>query len=196
MKIFYQLSTHWDREWYRPFQGFRYYLVETVDRLIDALEKEEISVFSFDGQTIVIEDYLEARSENAKRLTALIKNGRIKVGPWYVMPDELTVSGESLVENFLLGHSIAKKYGTTAWKFGYVNDVFGHIAQFPQILNGFGINGAYLGRGAGRERQFIWKSPDNSECFVFNYVYANLKRAFDESTDKKSFLADFIKGNL
>ena len=29
--IFYLSGTHWDREWYQTFQGFRNRLVETVD---------------------------------------------------------------------------------------------------------------------------------------------------------------------
>lgn len=193
MKIFYAISTHWDREWYKPFQNFRYHLVEMTDKLIDSLEKNEIGIFTFDGQTIVIDDYLEIRSENTQRLQKLIKEGRIKVGPWYVMPDELLVSGESLVENFLVGHNTAGKYNTKSWKFGYINDIFGHVAQFPQILNGFGINGVYLGRGAGNDRHFVWEAPDGSECFVFNYSYSKVKKGFDESEDKKKFLSDYIE---
>ena len=51
MKVFYQISTHWDREWYKPFQGFRYELVNTIEKIMQALEKNEIDVFTFDGQT-------------------------------------------------------------------------------------------------------------------------------------------------
>lgn len=192
MKVFYQLSTHWDREWYRPFQGFRYYLTEMIDGLIKALENDDIDVFSFDGQTIVIDDYLEIRSENTEKIKKMIMDGKIKIGPWYVMPDELIVSGESLVENFLVGHNTAEKYNTKAWKFGYMNDIFGHTAQMPQILNGFGIKGAFLGRGAGNERQFVWEAPDGSECFVFNYNYSHIKRRFDVAEDKKTLLTDYI----
>ena len=35
LDIFYFSSTHWDREWYQPFQGFRYRLVQFVNKLID-----------------------------------------------------------------------------------------------------------------------------------------------------------------
>lgn len=192
MKVFYQLSTHWDREWYKPFQGFRYYLVEMMDKLITSLEKGDIDTFTFDGQTIVIDDYLEVRGENRKRVENLIKSGKLKIGPWYVMPDEIIVSGESLVENFLVGKNTAEKYGGENWKFGYVNDVFGHVAQFPQILNGFGIKGVFLGRGAGDKRQFVWKSPDNSECFVFNYNYSKIKRGLEECDDKEKFIKNYI----
>jgi len=192
-KIIYQLSTHWDREWYKPFQKFRYYLVEMIDALIDALENGKITTFTLDGQTIVLEDYIEVRPENKDRITKLISDGRIKVGPWYVMPDELLVSGESIIENFLVGHEISRQFHSSAWKFGYANDIFGHIAQLPQILNGFNIKGVYLGRGAGKDRRFIWKSPDASECFTYNFGYGQLKRNMDQSDDKHKCLIDNIE---
>ena len=79
MKIFYINSTHWDREWYVPFQNLRYNLVEMVDGLLDILESDpEYRVFCFDGQTIVLEDYLEVAPENARRLEKLIReHGRL-----------------------------------------------------------------------------------------------------------------------
>ena len=31
LKAIYVVSTHWDREWYEPFQHYRYHLVEVMD---------------------------------------------------------------------------------------------------------------------------------------------------------------------
>ena len=82
-------GTHWDREWYQDFQGFRYRLVEMMDDLLQELETDpRYGVFHLDGQTIVLEDYLAIRPENRARLESLIQKGKIEVGPWYVMPDE------------------------------------------------------------------------------------------------------------
>ena len=196
MKILYDFSTHWDREWYRTFQGFRYGLVKMMDTLIEKLESGELWNFTFDGQTIVLEDYYEIRPENKERVSALIKSGKLKVGPWYIMPDEFLVSGESLIKNFLTGKKIAEGYGVQAWQFGYMNDIFGHIAQMPQILNGFGIRSAYLGRGVGRDdqdyRNFIWSSPDGSECYTYKYNYATLKRGLLMAEDKDAFLKNTL----
>lgn len=164
MKIFYAISNHWDREWYKPFQGFRYDLAKVTDRVIDALESGKIKTFTFDGQTVVLEDYLEIRPQKREALKKLIKSGRLKVDPWYVMPDELLVSGESIIRNSLIGKRVAEQFDSKIWKYGYINDIFGHIAQLPQILNGFGINAAYMGRGVGAADQnfknFIWRAPD------------------------------------
>ena len=168
MKVYYINSTHWDREWYIPFQGFRYNLVEMVDGLLDIMERDpEYKTFCFDGQTIVLEDYVQIVPEGAPRLRKLIDDGRLKIGPWYVMPDEFLVSGESLIRNLMTGHAIARKWGTEAWKYGYVCDIFGHIAQLPQIFEGFGIHGAFMSRGLGKSKfsHFLWKAPNGAKCF-------------------------------
>ncbi|HIE08687.1 MAG TPA: hypothetical protein EYP65_02430, partial [Armatimonadetes bacterium] len=52
--------THWDREWYSTFQQFRMRLVALIDKLLDILERDEnFRHFVLDGQTVVVEDYLE-----------------------------------------------------------------------------------------------------------------------------------------
>ena len=165
--IFYFSSTHWDREWYQTFQGFRYRLVKVMDEILDVMEnRNDFGVFHLDGQTIVIEDYAEIKPKNAEKLAQYIKSGRIKVGPWYVMPDEFNLSGESLIRNLMMGHELSKKWGAdSAWKFGYVCDIFGHIAQMPQIFRGFDIDYSYQCRGyhVDSKPYFVWRSPDGSE---------------------------------
>ena len=95
--------THWDREWYLTHEQFRFRLVALVDRLLDLLDADpSYKHFHLDGQTIVLEDYLEIRPEQEPRLRRAIEDGRILIGPWYVMPDEFLVSGESLVRNLAL----------------------------------------------------------------------------------------------
>ena len=42
-------STHWDREWYEPFQGFRYRLVKVTEDAMDKLEAHpDFGAFTFD----------------------------------------------------------------------------------------------------------------------------------------------------
>ncbi len=164
-------STHWDREWYQNFQGFRWRLTDMIDDLMDKLENNpDFDQFTFDGQTIVLEDYLEIAPENKERLSKLIKDGRILIGPWYVMPDEYLLSGESLIHNMLIGTKISKEFGVEPNKYGYICDIFGHTAQMPQIFKGFGMDGALLGRGTNEgdcPAHFIWESPDGSKVITF-----------------------------
>ena len=51
--------THWDREWYMPFEAHRYKLVEFFDRLLHTLDTDPtFKSFHLDGQAIVIEEKL------------------------------------------------------------------------------------------------------------------------------------------
>lgn len=162
--------THWDREWYESFQNYRCRLVRLMDDLLDLMEGDPAyPYFHMDGQTIMLEDYLAIRPENESRLRKLITEGRIIIGPWYVMPDEFNISGESLVRNLQKGHQICAEYGAKPMPNGYVTDIFGHNAQFPQILKGFGIESAVLFRGVGDypKDAFCWEGSDGSQVTVF-----------------------------
>ena len=103
---------HWDREWYLPFEVFRLRLGAVVDGVLDTLESDpSFTSFTLDGQAIVLEDYLDVRPENEFRLRGLLAAGRLEVGPSYVLPDEILVSGESLVRNLLLGRRVCRRFG-------------------------------------------------------------------------------------
>jgi alpha-mannosidase len=144
--------THWDREWYLPFEQFRLRLAATVDGVLDTLERDpDFRSFTLDGQAIVLEDYLEARPENEGRLRALLAAGRLEAGPSYVLPDEILVGGEPLVRNLLLGRRVCRRFGVEPSTAGYVPDSFGHPAQLPQVLAGFGIGTLLFSRGLGDE---------------------------------------------
>src|SRR5713226_4126688 len=161
--------THWDREWYQTFQQFRIRLVRTIDKLLDILDRDDkFSHFMLDGQTIVLDDYLEVQPEQEERLKRYIRAGRIQVGPWYLQPDEFLVSGESLIRNLQIGIQRAAEFGG-GMRIGYVPDCFGHIAQLPQIFQGFGIDNAIFWRGVGAEAhksEFYWAAPDGTQVLV------------------------------
>ena len=142
--------THWDREWYVPFEVFRLRLGAVVDGVLDALEADQsFRSFTLDGQGIVLEDYVEVRPENAERLQALLAAGRLEAGPWYVLPDEILVGSESLVRNLLLGRRVCRRFGVEPTAAGYEPDSFGHPAQLPQVLAGFGLHTFLFSRGLG-----------------------------------------------
>jgi mannosylglycerate hydrolase len=177
--------THWDREWYLPFEQSRLRLVAIVDRLIDLLERiPEFRHVHLDGQSILLEDYLEMRPYHEERLRRLIEDGRILVGPWYAMPDEFLVSGESLVRNLALGHRVARRFGTPM-PVGYLPDAFGHVGQMPQILRSAGIDNAILWRGFdGPQAEYSWQAPDGSRVLMTHLPrdrYGNAARLDRES---------------
>jgi alpha-mannosidase len=158
--------THWDREWYLPFQSFRLRLVGLLDDLLPHLERDPgYAHFLLDGQLAVVDDYLAVRPDAAPAIRRLVTAGRISVGPWYTLPDEFLVSGETLVRNLQLGIARAAELGG-AMQVGYLPDMFGHVAQMPQLLRQFGVDHAVVWRGvpsAVDRTAFRWLSPDGSE---------------------------------
>lgn len=172
LTVHYIASTHWDREWYEPFQHYRYRLVDVLDGLIELMERDPAYRFyQTDGQSVVLEDYLEIRPERRARLQALFDAGRLEAGPWYVLPDEFIVCGESLVRNLLRGHQVAGEFGPPM-KVGFVCDIFGHNSQLPQILRGFGIDTAVVWRGTNFPKHpglFRWQAADGSEVLAYTF---------------------------
>ena len=157
--------THWDREWYAPFQTFRLNLVRLVDELLDLMEADSsYGHYLLDGQLAAVDDYLEIRPENEGRLRALAASGRITVGPWYVLMDEFLVSGETLVRNLQKGVLRCSTFGGVM-EVGYLPDMFGHVAQMPQLLTQAGMAHAVVWRGvpsAVDRTAFRWTAPDGS----------------------------------
>ncbi len=164
MKFYYFNSTHWDREWYQSFQVYRKYLIDVCGRLLEIYRDNPDFKFTFDGQTVVLEDIVELRPDYAPKLKELVAAGKLNVGPWYVMPDEFLVSGESLIRNLLIGKAVAREYGHEAWPVGYICDIFGHIAQMPQIAHKFGLAGLVVWRGVPESvgPYCLWCSPDGT----------------------------------
>ncbi|MGZ4334723.1 MAG: glycoside hydrolase family 38 N-terminal domain-containing protein [Gaiellaceae bacterium] len=175
--------THWDREWYLPFEVFRLRLGAVVDGVLDVLERDpEFVSFTLDGQAIVLEDYAELRPENEGRLRGLLAEGRLEAGPWYVLPDEILVGGESLVRNLLLGRRVCRRFGTEPTAAGYEPDSFGHPSQLPQILAGFGLHTLLFSRGMGDQLDevgvvFRWRAA-NAEVVACQFLphYDNFAR--------------------
>ena len=162
MDVIVYTHTHWDREWYRPFQEFRLRLIDVMDHVIDDLSNGRLNQFYFDGQTIALEDYLEVHPARKKQILDLIKDKKLMIGPWYVLADEFLVSGESLIRNLLVGINDAKSFGCNDF-IGYLPDAFGHSSDIPRILDSFDINNAVVWRGAGNQKsEFLWKSEDGS----------------------------------
>lgn len=165
--------SHWDREWYKAFETFRLDLVDMVNTLLDIFKTNpDYKHFTLDGQTIVLEDYAEIMPERTDELKELIQKGRISIGPWYILPDEFLVSGESTVRNLHFGSKAGEPYGQVM-QIGYIPDSFGHLAMMPAILRGFDMDTAIVYRGFGGEpgqekSEYHWQSPDGSEVLMFH----------------------------
>ncbi len=198
--------THWDREWYAPFEHFRDRLVDVLDELLVMLEGDpSFRSFLLDGQMAMIDDFLEVRPEAAARIRRLVEQGRLDVGPWYVLMDEFCVSAETLVRNLQLGLRRAEVFGGSM-PVGYLPDMFGHAGQMPQLLRLAGMAHAVVWRGVPApvdRTAFWWEAPDGSTVRA-EYLpvgYANgahlpadpaalLRRMGAHEDELRSFLGD------
>ncbi len=165
--------SHWDREWYKTFETFRLDLVDMINSLLDILAANPAyKHFTLDGQTIVLEDYAEIMPERVEELREWIHEGRISIGPWYILPDEFLVSGESTIRNLLVGRKAAQPFGPVM-QIGYLPDSFGHLAMMPAILRGFDMDSAIVYRGFGgkpgqEKSEYRWRSPDGSDVLMIH----------------------------
>ncbi|NUU59040.1 alpha-mannosidase [Paenibacillus agri] len=178
--------THWDREWYLPYEKHHVRLIQLVDALLEKLDEgSAFKSFYLDGQTIILEDYLQVRPENKEKLEHYIREGRILIGPWYILQDAFLTSSEANVRNMQIGHQDAEKFGTPS-KIGYFPDTFGLTGQIPQLMLQSGISNAFFGRGVkptgfnntvsdgdyeSSYSELIWEGPDGSK--ILGILFAN-----------------------
>jgi mannosylglycerate hydrolase len=190
--------THWDREWYLPFQRFRLRLVSLLDDVLDRMERDPRQRFTLDGQMAAVDDYLEIRPERRDLVARLVREGRLAVGPWQILHDEFLCSGENIVRNLELGMRRAQELGA-AMKVGYLPDQFGHCAQTPQILRLAGIEHACVWRGVPREvrtHAFSWVAPDGTAIrteYLPEGGYGNAAGLFEDAGLLPERVAEFVQ---
>lgn len=179
--------THWDREWYEPFQRFRLRLVDLMDDVTARAAAEPGFRFTLDGQMAAVEDYLEVRPDQRESVRALVSSGQLAIGPWRVLMDEFLCSGETMIRNLEMGWASASALGEPM-PVGYLPDMFGHCAQMPQILRRAGLAQACVWRGVPERvahHEFLWRSPDGSTIRT-EYLpsgYGNAADLFLDSAD-------------
>lgn len=165
------MHTHWDREWYFTKDETKTILRNHMQEVIEFLENNKDVIYILDGQSVMIDDFLEFSPNWENRLEKLIKNNQLRVGPWYTQTDLLIVHGESIIRNLYYGIRTASKYGNVM-KVGYAPDTFGHSSQMPQIYNQFNIDSTFFWRGfselKANKADFIWKGVDGTEIFGIN----------------------------
>lgn len=180
--------SHWDREWYLPFEQHRYYFIKLMNNLIEQFKREgnNFKSFHLDGQTVLLDDYFDVHPENREIVKQLIEEKKLHIGPWYVLQDAFLTSSEANIRNLQIGLNDTKAYGHAA-KIGYFPDTFGIYGQAPQILKQAGIDTAAFGRGVKPTgfnntvsdtpnfespfSEMVWQSPDGSG--ILGILFAN-----------------------
>jgi 2-O-(6-phospho-alpha-D-mannosyl)-D-glycerate hydrolase len=195
--------THWDREWYLSRAALQARLVGVLDDLTERLQADPAyRSFLLDGQTVLAEDYLRARPDREADVRALVKTGRLQVGPWYVLPDEQIPSGEGLVRNLLLGAADADRLGGRLDVL-YSPDAFGHPPAWPTLAREFGIRYGVVWRGlggeTGQERDlYRWRGLDNKEVVLWHLPRAGYEIGVALSADAERLFASWapVRGAL
>lgn len=195
--------THWDREWHLPHATYHARLVAMVDDLLVRLEDDAgFRSFLLDGQTVLLEDYLRARPERVDAIRELVRAGRLEVGPWYVLADEIVPAGESLVRNLLLGAADSARFGRRLDVL-YSPDAFGHPAWWPELARGAGIENGVVWRGLGgapgQERdRYRWRGPSGAEVRLWHLPPAGYEVGAGLTADAETLpeLWAWVRGEL
>ncbi len=175
--------THWDRSWYWPFERFRLKLVECVKAVVRELKAHPDYRFNFDGQVLMLEDYLQVCPEDRAYLQECARSGRIKIGPMYCLSDVYCTGGEALIRNILIGKQWCEAFGGGYSRVLHMPDTFGITPCMPMIAAGFRMQAFVFMRGSAGQvpglvdmqniqgiapqipedtRFFLWRSPDGS----------------------------------
>lgn len=191
--------THWDREWYEPHDVFRVRLVAMIDGLLEILESDPGYRFTLDGQAAAVDDYLALRPENAGRVADAVIRGQLGIGPFLILLDEFCGDGETIVRNLELGIRSSRALASEM-RVGYLPDMFGHAAQMPQILVGFGIRDAALWRGVPngiRRHAFRWTAPNGDWVRTENLWdgYGSALKLFEPLPKAAALIEDYLDRN-
>ncbi|GAB2026956.1 alpha-mannosidase [Lactovum odontotermitis] len=185
-KVYIISHSHLDREWYMPYEQHHMRVVELFDEIIDSFENDpSFKFFHVDGQTIPLDDYLEVKPQNRALIEKYIRDGRLRIGPFYILQDDFLISPEAHVRNTLIGLEEVEKYHGKAVKLGYFPDTFGNMGQTPQMMRQMGLDAAAFGRGVkptgfnnavtdsytSQYSEMNWQGPDQSE--ILGILFAN-----------------------
>ncbi len=166
------MHTHWDREWYFTKDETQTILRTHMLEVMEYLEANPDIKYILDGQTVMIDDFLEFAPEQKQRLEKLTRDGQLLVGPWYTQTDLMLVHGESIIRNLYYGIKHALEYTDEPMLSAYAPDTFGHNHQMPQIYQQFGIDNTVFWRGFSElkadKSDFLWKGADGSIIYGVN----------------------------
>ncbi|MCV3197659.1 alpha-mannosidase [Enterococcus faecium] len=209
-KVYIISHSHWDREWYMAYEQHHMRLIELIDDLLELFEVDpSFNSFHLDGQTIILDDYLQVRPEKRQAIQQAINEGKLRIGPFYILQDDFLISSESNVRNMLIGMEESRKWGTPVM-LGYFPDTFGNMGQTPQLMKQAGISAAAFGRGVkpiGFDNQVLeaenyssqysemwWKGPDQTA--IFGLLFANWYSNGNEIPVEKEAAFAFWKQKL
>jgi len=140
---------------------------------------ENYDGFIFNHNEALLYEWIEEHEPMLfERIKKLVKAGKWKIiGGWYLQPDCVMTSGESLMSQIRLGHEyFMEKFGIvpeTAINF----DSFGHSRGLVQILKNAGYKGYIFMRPSCYKGDYWWEGFDGSRILAHSltFSYGSLK---------------------
>lgn len=184
--------SHWDREWYFTTSRSKVYLMKDLGDVLNTLENDpEFKYFMVDAQGSLLDDYIKWRPQDKERISKLVNDGRLVIGPWYTQTDQLVISGESIVRNMYYGMKRCESFGKYM-NVVYVPDSFGQSGNMPQIYRQFGIEDTLFWRGVSddmvKHTDYNWRGDDGSVVFTTQipfgyYIGGNIPEEPEENEE-------------
>ena len=184
--------SHWDREWYFTTSRSKVYLMKDLGDVLNTLENDpEFKYFMVDAQGSLLDDYIKWGPQDKERISKLVNDGRLVIGPWYTQTDQLVISGESIVRNMYYGMKRCESFGKYM-NVGYVPDSFGQSGNMPQIYRQFGIEDTLFWRGVSddmvKHTDYNWRGDDGSVVFTTQipfgyYIGGNIPEEPEENEE-------------
>lgn len=182
-------NAHIDPAWQWEWEEGASTALATFRSAADLLQKYDF-VFCH-NEALLYEWIREYDKELFEQIAALVKSGKWRImGGWYLQPDCVMTSGESIVRQIMLGReSFAEMFPeapvpTTAINF----DSFGHCAGLPQILRKCGYDSYIFCRPTREIRpdlteEYIWEGNDGAKvrCYHSSVFYLS---GLGEAKDK------------
>lgn len=187
--------THWDREWYFTTADAKVLSEQVFTEILDELEHNKNVNFCLDGQSSIVDEYVEMHPEKINVIKNLIAKGRLFVGPWYTQTDALLVDAEAMLRNLIIGiNDTKKKYGPPMMV-GYLPDTFGFNAQIPTLLRHVGIDNFMFWRGIDFNKvspspYFKWQGLGNEFVYAINFPFGYMTGLItqEEADNVKSYV--------
>ena len=184
--------SHWDREWYFTTSRSKVYLMKDLGDVLNTLENDpEFKYFMVDAQGSLLDDYIKWRPQDKERISKLVNDGRLVIGPWYTQTDQLVISGESIVRNMYYGMKRCDSFGKYM-NVVFVPDSFGQSGNMPQIYRQFGIEDTLFWRGVSddmvKHTDYNWRGDDGSVVFTTQipfgyYIGGNIPEEPEENEE-------------
>ncbi|MFA6448324.1 MAG: glycoside hydrolase family 38 C-terminal domain-containing protein [bacterium] len=194
-KVFAIPHFHYDVEWWKTEDRYNEDVAAILARAVELLDKHPEFTYAID-QALALRPFWNAHPEVQDKIKRWVAEGRIElVGGRFCSPDENIPTGEALARQYVYGkrffEDVVGGRVKTAWEI----DVFGHPAQFAQIVKRCGVNQYVFARGVQNWRDpkapahFYFESPDGSRvlCNWFSAHYIGFAPLTEEMINSKSF---------